>query len=226
MSNQDDRQVSPQGKRQGFDLTTDFPMAMEGHPINPHFANVLKILDIWDNSEDEKEIILAVLENFFLMMQASSGPVKEPLDIQLAVELFCRFLAEGKAEADTEAGSIAGPTAQLQTRSQTRATDRQFCFKFDAKEIYADFLREYSIDLLSVEYLHWHKFSILLQGLSDKSSLKQKIALRFLDLSQFKGKVRSDYDKAKQSVQLPLKLNKVEMDYVQEMREKLRQGKK
>ena len=191
-----------------FSLTANFPMQMQGYAINPHFANIIKILDICENALDEREKILAVLQGFFL---------EPPADIELAIELFNKFLVKQKVEhADI---TTLGP-------QPSRAQEKQFCFKFDAEEIYADFVREYSIDLLSVEYLHWHKFSVLLQGLSDKSRFRQKIALRFMDLSQYKDKARADMEAAKQAVQLPVKLNKAETDYVQEMRMKLRQAKK
>ena len=192
-----------------FTLTSNLPTQIEGHKINPHFANVLKILDVWDTAEDEKEMFLSALQSFFL----------EPLDFTLAVELFCRFLSNEKTETEEVSGSAVNP------QTQGGAKGKSFCFNFDAKEIYTDFIREYSIDLLSVEYSHWYKFSILLKCLSDKSSFKQKISLRFMDLSQYKGKARAEMEKAKQAVQLPVKLNREEMGYVQEMRGKLRQGK-
>jgi len=76
----------------------------------------------------------------------------------------------------------------------------QFCFEFDAREIYAGFLSEYNIDLISVGFLHWYKFKILLENLSPESAFKRKIELRFMDLNGYRS---GELIRAKESVQLP-----------------------
>jgi hypothetical protein len=100
---------------------------------------------------------------------------------------FIQFLAEsgGKNSAERSDGK------------------RYFDFDFDAGEIYASFLAEYRIDLFDVDFLHWYKFRALLQGLSPESAFCRKIAVRFRDTSNLKGRDRTEAEAAKETVQLP-----------------------
>ena len=82
-------------------------------------------------------------------------------------------------------------------------------FEFDAKEIYADFVQFYHIDLMT-EDVHWRKFLILLANLPETSSLKKKIELRFADTSKLKGKDRARMEEEKAKVQLPVRLTREE----------------
>ena len=56
--------------------------------------------------------------------------------------------------------------------------DRVLDYLIDGEYIYASFMAEYGIDLIDIEYLHWHKFKALLIGLSDESKLKQIMSMR------------------------------------------------
>ncbi|GHV15515.1 hypothetical protein FACS1894219_12420 [Clostridia bacterium] len=51
-----------------------------------------------------------------------------------------------------------------------------FDFDTDAPEIYASFLAVYKVDLAETEFLHWHKFLILLRNLPCDCALLRKIA--------------------------------------------------
>lgn len=42
-----------------------------------------------------------------------------------------------------------------------------FDFELDADYIYSAFMSQYGIDLVDIEYLHWHKFLALFKGLKD-----------------------------------------------------------
>jgi len=81
--------------------------------------------------------------------------------------------------------------------------EKRFDYIFDAEEIYSSFMRDYGIDLAEVDYLHWRKFQILLNGLSETSPLREKISLRFMDTSEYTGEKRVKIEKAKARVQLP-----------------------
>jgi Bacteriophage Gp15 protein. len=48
----------------------------------------------------------------------------------------------------------------------------------DGEYIYADFLRNYNIDLLDIDYLHWHKFNALFRSLPDNSQIKTIMGIR------------------------------------------------
>jgi len=48
----------------------------------------------------------------------------------------------------------------------------------DGEFIYSSFMAEYGIDLVDIEYLHWHKFKALLMGLSEDSLMKRIMGYR------------------------------------------------
>lgn len=57
-------------------------------------------------------------------------------------------------------------------------SERVLDYLIDGEYIYASFMAEYGIDLIDIEYLHWHKFKALLIGLSDESKIKQIMGMR------------------------------------------------
>jgi hypothetical protein len=99
----------------------------------------------------------------------------------------------------------------LQSDSEIRAVTRVYDYDFDAEEIYCDFIRFYQIDLLEAEFLHWTKFNLLLRNLPDESSFKQKIELRTMDTSGYKGEALSKLNRAKRAVLLPVKMTEDEL---------------
>lgn len=60
-------------------------------------------------------------------------------------------------------------------------------YRIDGKYIYAAFLHDYGIDLHEAE-LHWWKFRVLLDGLSEENEIKKRIYYRSIDASQIKDK--------------------------------------
>lgn len=125
--------------------------------------------------------------------------VGEPPDIGLPeiFQAFTEFINPKKiTEEDSDDESDGEPD-----------NEKQYDYDFDADEIYASFISEYGIDLIDVEFLHWHKFKILLTNLSGDSAFKNKIELRFMDISRFKGQALADIQRAKESVQLPVDLS-------------------
>lgn len=97
----------------------------------------------------------------------------------------------------------------LDYNPETPQTEPQFDFEFDAKEIYADFLRYYGIDLMEQD-VHYHRFMLLLSNLPAESALKKKIELRFADTSKLKGKERARLEEEKAKVQIPVHLTREE----------------
>lgn len=61
-------------------------------------------------------------------------------------------------------------------------------WKIDARYVVGDFRRYYSIDLLSIDYMHWWEFRALFSALPDDSTSKQRIYIRGRDLSKIKNK--------------------------------------
>lgn len=63
-----------------------------------------------------------------------------------------------------------------------------FSFEEDAGCIYSAFRESYGIDLETVKYMHWWKFSTLFDGLPEDTEIKQRIYYRTLDPKSIKDK--------------------------------------
>lgn len=65
-------------------------------------------------------------------------------------------------------------------------------WKIDAPYIIGDFLRYYSIDLLTAK-MHWWRFKILFSALPDDSQIMKRMGYRSIDL----GEIKSDSERAR-----------------------------
>lgn len=80
-----------------------------------------------------------------------------------AMEALCDFYLCGKEPARNKAD---------------KSEQCVFSFCEDAEYIYAAFLSQYGIDLLSIPYMHWFVFSALLKSIDDSSRLMKIISWR------------------------------------------------
>lgn len=151
--------------------------------INADFRNILRIIRM-NNDTD----VLSLQKPYLIAKWFFND---EFPDIDSAMDIFEEFMGAGD-EYD-------------------RAQEPMFDFEFDAEEIYASFLKDYSIDLLEIPFMHWRKFLILLSNLSDESPFRQKIKLRFMDLTGYKGKELLKLMEAKEAVQIPIRYTKEEL---------------
>lgn len=71
---------------------------------------------------------------------------------------------------------------------QSGSKKNLFSYEIDYPFILSGFLRDYNIDLEAVEYLHWWKFRMLFDGLSEDTEIKQRIMYRGIELSDIKDK--------------------------------------
>ncbi|HJC89547.1 MAG TPA: bacteriophage Gp15 family protein [Candidatus Mediterraneibacter excrementigallinarum] len=79
-----------------------------------------------------------------------------------------------------------------------------FSYEIDYPFILSGFLRDYSIDLENTEYLHWWKFRMLFDGLSEDTEIKQRIMYRGVNLSDIKDKdERKRISRIQKKIQLP-----------------------
>ena len=80
--------------------------------------------------------------------------------------------------------------AVTEGRGSGRATPKKdlFSYSIDYPYILSGFLRDYGLDLDTVGYLHWWKFRMLFDGLSEDTEIKQRIMYRGIDLSDIKDK--------------------------------------
>lgn len=123
-----------------------------------------------------------------------------------------------RACVDCFVGFVLGAMDAAEDVGGEGGSERRFDFIFDAREIYVSFLREYGMDLFEVEALHFYKFCLMLAHLSEESPLKQKIAVRFYDLSGLKGQALAEMSAAKERAQLPERLSAAELAEREEFR--------
>ena len=157
--------------------------------INADFRNILRIFDIISNDSISKYKKIHKLKEWLFENDLPK----------------CEFISFDKI---TDIFNVFINTNNLTNISADEETGRQFCYNFDAEEIYASFISEYGIDLIDVDFLHWYKFKILLENLSPESAFKRKIELRFMDLDGMNavgGRKFGELIAAKEAVQLPEK---------------------
>lgn len=65
---------------------------------------------------------------------------------------------------------------------------RGIYYDYDAPFIISAFLQDYGIDLLEIPYLHWWKFKMLLDGISENRQIKERIYYRTVDTRSIKNK--------------------------------------
>lgn len=177
-----------------------FPSSIESdgrdYAVDGDFRTILRIFSVAsdpDLSEGEKYArICRLFYRDFLPSDPIAGVVK-----------FLSIYNEG---------SDTAKTAQI----------RQFDFDFDSREIFIGFLKEYNVNLVEVEYLNWHMFRIMLDGLSSESLFRQKIRLRFADTSRLQGKALAELTRLKKSVRLPERLSRKQQLEADELLRKLK----
>lgn len=114
-----------------------------------------------------------------------------PMNME-TIEELCSFLLISKEKSNEK---------KKGGKTNTQPT---FSYSYDANVIYSDFMREYGIDLIDIAYLHWWKFKILLEGLSDEAEFKKRIYYRSVELSNIKDKnERKRIERIKRTIALP-----------------------
>lgn len=127
------------------------------------------------------------------------GPVPNGAD-----EIFQRFVSMGR-----ERGEPGG--------------ERDFDYEQDASEIYSAFVKEYGIDLIEGEPLHWWRFCALLEGVfCGENALSSKVRMRHIDDN--KTKRESALSRQKKAVKLKRNIGRTEEAIGDELRERLLRG--
>lgn len=99
---------------------------------------------------------------------------------------------------------VGDEDAEDSDSGQSESKKNLFSYEIDYPFILSGFLRDYGIDLETVEYLHWWKFRMLFDGLSEDTEIKQRIMYRGIDLSDIKDKdERKRIAKIQRRIQLP-----------------------
>ncbi len=125
-----------------------------------YFDRVLRLLELFESDDpDAVEVGYAWLVSF----------PKNPLP-EFKAEVIQRIFKE----------LVHPPKRQIKGRKKPpRAVD----FGIDAAEIYSSFMRDYGIDLIEEQgRMHWCKFLVLFEGLSEDTPIKQIMRIRTQEL--------------------------------------------
>lgn len=159
-------------------------------PIVTDFREYIKMLDMLkDSSLTEMEKALCLREYF----------ITEIPDLDEAFKQLSNFVS-------MEGIGAAGENAVERENGQEHVSGgkKLFSFSIDYPYIISGFLRDYGIDLTSVKYLHWWKFRMLFDGLSEDTEIKQRIMYRSIELSTIKDKEeRRRIQRIQRDIQLP-----------------------
>lgn len=171
-----------------------FPDTIEIHgedvAIITDFREYIRLLDMLKCDELNSYQKRNILEDYFLD------------DITIdddAIDALTEFVI-----MDLEVDEDADEDAEEGDSGQSRSKKNLFSYEIDYPFILSGFLRDYGIDLETVEYLHWWKFRMLFDGLSEDTEIKQRIMYRGIDLSDIKDKdERKRIAKIQRRIQLP-----------------------
>lgn len=127
------------------------------------FDRVIRYMELSESEELLPEDIIAA--GYAWLVEA---PRRVPLDTQMKVidRLFEEIIVVKRRSLSSD-------------KKPPRAVD----FTFDAREIYASFMRDYGIDLVEEQgKMHWCKFLALFDGLSDDTPIKRIMSIRTRDI--------------------------------------------
>lgn len=128
-----------------------------------------------------------------------SDMLKSDISINLKIRFLTEMFVEDVPDIYTEEGleaAINGITEFLSMEVLDFPSEEKnggqvskgIYYEYDAPYIISAFMRDYGIDLLKIPYLHWWEFRMLLDGLDEKSQIKERIYYRTVDLRNIKDK--------------------------------------
>lgn len=172
----------------------EYPKVLEVHgefyPIITDFREYIRLLDMLKCKELNEIQRIMILGEYFLT------------DISIdqeAIHALTGFVTMDLKEKENNSDSEEEGEWQEETEKKNL-----FSYEIDYPYILSGFLRDYGIDLETVEYLHWWKFRMLFNGLSDDTEIKQRIMYRGINLSDIKDRdERKRILKIQRSIQLP-----------------------
>ena len=78
------------------------------------------------------------------------------------------------------------PVLEENKPDQNGQKKKAIYYEYDAPCIISAFWQDYGIDLLDIEYMHWWKFKMLLDGIAENRQIKERIYYRTVDVRQIK----------------------------------------
>lgn len=172
-----------------------YPKVLEVHgefcPIITDFREYIRLLDMLKCKELNDIQKIMILKEYFLK------------DISIdseAIHALTDFVTMNMKEKESE----QDPDGEEGEELEETGKKNLFSYEIDYPYILSGFLRDYGIDLETVNYLHWWKFRMLFDGLSEDTEIKQRIMYRGINLSDIKDKEeRKRISKIQRSIQLP-----------------------
>lgn len=152
------------------------------------FREYIRLLDMLKDQE------LDFVQKFVIIQQYFLDDVDVGEEAVSALSGFITMNLNGAEVAEKDGcGSL-----------QEKPKKNLFSYSIDYPYILSGFLRDYGIDLIDIKYMHWWKFRMLFDGLSDDTEIKQRIMYRSVDLSEIKDKEeKKRIKKIQKSIQLP-----------------------
>lgn len=124
--------------------------------------------------------------------------------IEEAMDAITSFLSlSGTEFPDISSDEANSEEESEEVEYEEQRVKKAIYYEQDAPYIISAFRREYQIDLLSVPYMHWWEFRMLLDGLSEESQIKKRIYWRTCDVSKMDKKERREILKIRRSITIP-----------------------
>ena len=170
----------------------EYPKVLEIHgeyvPIITDFREYIRLLDMLKCKDLNDVQKIMILKEYFLTDISIDATALRALTNFVTMKM-----EEKESEQDPD-GEEPEETSQKNL----------FSYEIDYPYILSGFLRDYGIDLETVNYLHWWKFRMLFDSLSEDTEIKQRIMYRGIDLSDIKYKdERKLIAKIQRRIQLP-----------------------
>ena len=125
-------------------------------------------------------------------------------EIEEVMDAITSFLSlSGTEFPDISSDEANSEEESEEVEYEEQRAKKAIYYEQDAPYIISAFRREYQIDLLSVPYMHWWEFRMLLDGLSEESQIKKRIYWRTCDVSKMDKKKRREILKIRRSITIP-----------------------
>lgn len=164
----------------------------EFYPIITDFREYIRLLDMLKCKELNDVQKIMILKEYFLTDISIDATALRALTNFVTMEMEEK---ESEQDPDGEEGEELEETGKKNL----------FSYEIDYPYILSGFLRDYGIDLETVNYLHWWKFRMLFDGLSEDTEIKQRIMYRGINLSDIKDKdERKRISRIQKQIRLPM----------------------
>lgn len=136
------------------------------------FREYIKLMDLLKDEEVEEVEKKRLLACWFL---DDPGP-----DFEECLQALTDFVINYKETKASE--------GEEDNNEEDTKHNQVISYNQDAPYIISGFLECYGIDLTEIQYMHWWKFQMLIDGMNEDCELKKRMGYRSIDLNQIKDK--------------------------------------